>query len=137
MCRYAFKTYKEHFTCFNCRKTFKENFPRVYREKKQLVLRNSATYLDTRFCPQCKREMVDLGLDFKTPKQTDLKQWKKVQILYQHGFTYHSCGCCGPGLRPDELSQVEEFLKGNLKKSEGENLLELIAKKSQKRNLRK
>jgi hypothetical protein len=137
MCRYAFKVYKSHFTCFNCRKTFKESYSRSKQDKKEGLAISSADFSDARICPQCKDEMIDLGLDFKTPKQNDLKQWKKVEILYQYGFTFHSCGCCGPGLRPNELSQVEEFLKNNLTKSDGEKLLELIAQKSQSRNLRK
>lgn len=73
--------------------------------------------------------MFDLGFDFKAPKQNDIKQWQKIEILFQNGFTYHSCGC-GPGLRPAELNQLEEFLAGNLEKSEGEKLLALIAEKT-------
>ena len=83
-------------------------------------------------CPQCSGEMVDIGKDFKAPKQTDLKQWQKVEILYQHGFTYHSCGCCGPGLRPKELSEVEAFLADKLSKSEGEILLKNIMERTKR-----
>lgn len=68
--------------------------------------------------------MKGMGHDFKAPKQTDVKQWKKVEILYQHGFTYHSCGCDGPGYRPAQLNEVNEFLEKNKRfKTEGEKLL--------------
>jgi hypothetical protein len=71
--------------------------------------------------------MHNMGKDFKAPKQSDVKQWKKVEILFQHGFNYHSCGCCGPGLRPAELRDVEAFLADQLPQSEGEKLLQTIA----------
>lgn len=52
----------------------------------------------------------DMGHDFQAPKQTDVKQWKKVELLYQQGYAYHSCGG-GPGYRPSRLSEVPEFLE--------------------------
>jgi hypothetical protein len=48
---------------------------------------------------------------FQAPKQTDIKQGKKVELLYQQGYAYHSCGCGGPGYRPSRLSEVPEFLE--------------------------
>jgi hypothetical protein len=74
--------------------------------------------------------MVDLGLDFKAPKQSDVRQWKKVQRLHEHGFSFHSCGCCGPGLRPQELRDVDAFLHDQLPLSEGERLLRLIEERA-------
>ena len=71
--------------------------------------------------------MHDMGLDFKAPRQDDVKQWTKVEILFRHGFTFHSCGCCGPGLRPAELREVEAFLADHLPRSEGEKLLRKIS----------
>ena len=129
MCRYGLAMYKGHFACFNCRKTFKK--PHYYElpEDKRPEKKEDLVY----FCPQCRGEIHSMGMDFRSPKTEDFKQWKKVEILYQYGFTFHSCGC-GVGLRPAELKQVEEFLKNNLKKSEGEKLLNLIA---QKRRLKK
>ncbi len=130
MCRYAIP-YKEHYACFECRKSFKK--PNYFDLPKQLrpESREELKY----FCPQCRNEMYDMGMDFKAPKQSDIKQWKKVEILFQNGFTYHSCGCCGPGLRPAQLNQVEEFLAGNLEKSEGEKLLVLIAEKTRNKRV--
>jgi hypothetical protein len=79
-------------------------------------------------CPQCGEAMHSMGLDFKAPPQDDVKQWKKVEILFRHGFTFHSCGCCGPGLRPAELREVEAFLADSLPQSEGERLLAKITR---------
>ena len=114
MCRYGDSIYKDHYACFKCRKSFKKPF--ITRDVIVKKL-NDSSYS----CPQCKSKMHSMGLDFKTPKQNDIKQWQKVEILYQNGFTYHSCGCCGPGLRPAELDQIADFLSDKLEKSEGEN----------------
>ena len=54
--------------------------------------------------------MRDMGLDFKAPPQTDSKQWRKVETLFQNGFTYHSCGC-GPGYRPARQWEIPVFVK--------------------------
>ncbi len=40
--------------------------------------------------------MKDMGHDYKVPKQKDVKQWAKVEVSYNNGFTYRSCGCGGP-----------------------------------------
>ena len=71
-----------------------------------------------------------MGLDFKVPKRSDDKQWKKVEILYRNGIHFGSCGCNGPGYRPKRLGEVERFLatseEVNRHKSEGEKLLNKI-----------
>lgn len=67
-----------------------------------------------------------MGRNFKAPKQNDLKQWKKVEILFEHGFAYHSCGCDGSGYPPATLQEVDSFLAENSPKSEGQKLLDKI-----------
>jgi hypothetical protein len=54
--------------------------------------------------------MHNLGKDFKPLKQKDVKQWQKVERLFEAGITFHSCGCPGPGPRPATLQEVEPFL---------------------------
>ncbi|WP_261303045.1 hypothetical protein [Paenibacillus andongensis] len=72
--------------------------------------------------------MKDMGHDFKAPRQDDKKQWTKAEFLYNNGFTYHSCGCNGPGYRPAKLSEVEEFISRNKTfKSAGENLFQKLS----------
>ncbi|WP_153977650.1 hypothetical protein [Paenibacillus xylanilyticus] len=121
MCRYAMSgPYKDTYACFDCRKSFKQTsrhdlVPEVYER------------LEFK-CPQCAAPMVSMGKDFRAPKQSDLKQWKKVAILYRHGITFHSCGC-GPGYRPAELRQLPEFLEKSVhKRSKGEQLLLRLVK---------
>ena len=82
MCRYSFKNYKAHYACFDCRKAFKQPFqvkkipemtPRgtVFFQSK--VIRHVASEC----CPECKKLIHHMGHDFKAPKRTNLKQWKK------------------------------------------------------------
>ncbi|ULL18893.1 hypothetical protein DVH26_33330 [Paenibacillus sp. H1-7] len=117
MCRYAiYGPYKDIYACFHCRKVFKQTSNYDLEEGE----RNNRQYK----CPQCSETMKDMGHDFQAPRQNDLKQWSKVELLYRNGFTYHSCGCGGPGYRPAKLSEVEAFISNNKRfKSEGELLL--------------
>ncbi|MBE1442430.1 putative RNA-binding Zn-ribbon protein involved in translation (DUF1610 family) [Paenibacillus sp. OAS669] len=117
MCRYGmYGPYKDIFACFACRKVFKQT---SRYELNQPEAQNRHYN-----CPQCGEVMKDMGHDFKAPRQNDLKQWLKVEQLYQHGFTYHSCGCGGPGYRPAKLSEVEKFIRSRKDfASEGERLL--------------
>ncbi|WP_240420783.1 hypothetical protein [Paenibacillus periandrae] len=123
MCRYAmYGPYKDIFACFTCRKVFKQTSD---LELIKTEIRNRKFR-----CPQCRGIMKDMGHDFKTPRQDNLKQWLKVELLYNNGFTYHSCGCGGPGYRPAKLSEVTEFIRNNRYfKSEGELLLRNLTTK--------
>ncbi|KYG97048.1 hypothetical protein ABEW24_01950 [Paenibacillus jamilae] len=117
MCRYAmYGPYKDIFACFTCRKVFKQTsrFEMSKDEYERII----------HVCPQCQASMHDMGHDFQAPKQTDIKQWKKVELLYQQGYAYHSCGCGGPGYRPSRLSKVPEFLENQRTfENKGEALL--------------
>ena len=103
MCRYA-APYKEHYACFTCRKVFKQ--PPTSDLPRSLVRDGDRTVV----CPQCRSPMHDLGRDFKAPTQRNIKQWNKVECLYERGITFHSCGCSGPGPRPAKLRDIEPFL---------------------------
>jgi len=126
MCRYAmYGPYKEPFACFDCRKVFKQTNRWTLPEDQQLKPGEERICK----CPQCGKPMADMGHDFKAPKQSDIKQWKKLRILFEHGFTFHSCGCCGPGFRPAELKEVWDFIENHTSKKEGEILLEKIERR--------
>ncbi len=125
MCRYGQSTYKEPFACFECRKVFKQVSRWELPESQRLIVGEQREIN----CPQCSGLMADMGFDFKAPKMNDIKQWEKVRLLFQHGYNFYSCGCCGPGLRPDLLREVEGFLASNKSLSDGETLLKKIAQK--------
>ncbi len=127
MCRYAFKTYKPHFVCFACRKTFKQplledrilqngdmdNYRKAflnYDSPESKQFRNDNPVLINQFekayrnkeykCPDCSAKMHNIGLDFKAPKKTKTKEWEVVRSMYFLGNTFHTCGCSGQGYIP-------------------------------------
>ncbi len=140
MCRYAFKTYKIHFVCFDCRKTFKkapvedlaiqngdwEDYKQAfwnYSTSKSRKFRSEnaekVKYLTEKYksrkerCPECGNLMTDLGLDFKAPKKEKVKEWKMVRGLYRSGKTFYSCGCDGIGFIPKNEKDYKEYLLKN------------------------
>lgn len=101
MCRYAFSgPYREPYACFKCRKSFHVAMERDRTKRGCVVFP----------CPECKEPMHSMGLDFKAPRKHDVQQWRKVKMLYDNGFTYHTCGY-GAGHRPKRLSEVTAFLQ--------------------------
>lgn len=100
MCRYALNgPYRDHYACFSCRKSYKWPHDRNV---------DPAT-LPSPVCPQCGGPVEAMGLDFKAPPTDDVAQWEKVRVLADHGLRYTSCGCGGPGPRPEHLRDVEAF----------------------------
>ncbi len=75
----AFTNPKQHqrwlfpHVCFVCRKVFRK-----------------PVSTEARLCPQCAGALVTLGRKFHAPKSTDLAQWRKVQLLVEHGFFFDS-----------------------------------------------
>lgn len=105
MCRYGMSTYKPHFACFSCRKTFKRRLLNDVIEGY-----SNRTELVPAKCPQCGELMADMGLDFEAPKKKDIKAWKHMANLYHVGQTFHSCGCSGPGYIPRDTEELINHL---------------------------
>ena len=83
--------------CFVCRKSFKM----ASRSEHAIV------------CPNCGGASHEMGRSFKAPASRELKQWAKVQALYEAGFrfsSYRSFDC--PPL-PTELAEVKAFIRDN------------------------
>jgi hypothetical protein len=137
MCRYAFKRYKSHFVCFDCRKSFKQspvedlamrngdwkNYKRAFwnidsDQRKQFVKENSELvkelehkYIDRKVkCPNCSQLMVDMGFDFKAPKKDKIKEWEIIKGLLKTGRIFHTCGCSGIGYIPKKINDYFEYL---------------------------
>ena len=123
MCRYAFHDYKEPFACFDCRKVFKQTTRWGLPESERPLPGERRLIV----CPQCGQPMADMGKDFHAPRSRNVKQWEKVRALYSAGFSFDSCGCCGPGARPKTLREVTDFVKSRRPLSDGEELLRKIA----------
>jgi hypothetical protein len=124
MCRYAWHNYRDHFACFDCRKAFKywqfEETDEVSFYRKQDLKHVPREIV----CPDCSKPMVDMGLDFKAPPKTDAETWKILQSLYEHGFTFHGCGCSVGLIPPRTLRELPEWLEQHRTRTEGERLLD-------------
>jgi len=108
MCRYAGKSYKDHYACFSCRKVFRLSpFSGWVTPEVRFGL-----LVPTVKCAYCALPMTGMGHDFKAPRQSDIKQWRKVQQLWEAGITFYSCGC-GPGYRPASLREVPSFIENH------------------------
>jgi hypothetical protein len=71
--------------------------------------------------------MADMGLDFKAPPKSDAAAWDILRALYEHGFTFHSCGCSIGFTPPRTLREVPEWIEQHRRKTQGERLLEQFA----------
>ncbi|RZJ78090.1 MAG: hypothetical protein EOO47_14885 [Flavobacterium sp.] len=103
MCRYGMTTYKSHYACFDCKKTFKRRLMwDINRDDKRSVEAK---------CPQCGQLMANMGLDFASPKKDNTKEWTHIKNLYSVGITFHSCGCSGPGYIPNSKEKLIEYFE--------------------------
>jgi len=104
MCRYGINTYKPHYACFKCRKTFKRRLlTDIDRDSREFEKQSYK-------CPECNGMTANMGLDFESPKRSDLKAWNHMKELYEAGITFHSCGCSGPGYIPKDKNKLIDFL---------------------------
>ena len=85
------------YACFACRKSFKRplvGMQRPYRlTEEQRKTFNSENY---RFmigfrhkCPDCAGPARFMGRDFKAPRATDLRTWRRVERFMASGRLFH------------------------------------------------
>lgn len=96
-------SYKPHYACFNCRKTFK-------RRLMSDIERGEKSVQEAK-CPECGELMANMGLDFESPKKDDVKKWEHIKSLYSVGIAFHSCGCSGPGYIPNSKEKLIEYFE--------------------------
>lgn len=114
--------YLMQHACFECRKAFKRDIYYLPESKPE----------PEPVCPDCGGETWWMGRTFKSPKQDDVKQWRKVEMLRRNGVDFHSYGSHGLGKFPRLLSDVAPFIERIRRRSEneGEKLLRAISKRS-------
>ncbi len=100
MCNCNLPPYKPHLACFACRKSFKR------RLASDIGHRGSS---HPPLCPHCRRQLADMGLNFKAPKKNDLRAWAVASSLFEAGETFESRGCCGPTYRPREPRMLAQY----------------------------
>ena len=140
MCRYAYSgPYKSHYACFACRKAFKQppisdwlalrgrgylydELTQLWSDKVRLEQREQELGVTlaelqgeyaqgARCCPECGEPMIDMGLDFKAPRQSDRKAWRTLHGMYRVGHQFQTCGCYGPGLIPKSTAEYRRYLE--------------------------
>ena len=67
--------YSLPLACFRCRKAFKKT-----------LQPHPPTLLQEIPCPQCGRALAFVGRYFKAPPRQNIKQWRKVELLYENGW---------------------------------------------------
>lgn len=107
MCRYSTTSYKPHYACFSCRKTFKRRLLGDVLDGYSKGVQEMPAK-----CPECSGVMADMGLDFKSAKKKDIKAWNHIATLYHVDITFHSCGCNGPGYIPNDIEQLKDHFIG-------------------------
>lgn len=71
--------YRNHFACFRCRKVVRKPSPYVAR------LQNAGVSASGLLCPECGGPLYNMGKAFRPPRQSAIKQWRKVEQQYHQG----------------------------------------------------
>lgn len=95
--------YPMQFACFACRKSFKQHMMASQLDKHEPK------------CPQCGDKMSMMGRAFKAPKHTNIKQWRKVELLVKNGFLFNPKS--HHGKRPETLREAKAFVENRRKTS--------------------
>lgn len=126
----------EHWVCFDCRKMFRKpsRWEGVHPSDKPEIPKH--------ICPQCRKEMRDMGKHFEPPRRNNEKLWKIMKLLSDHGHTFHCEGCKSfvekfifAGKRPN-FNAVEERILKLRNVSDGEELLKRICRNSKSKTSR-
>ena len=95
--------YAMSFACFICKTSNMRHFDVLPRD-----------YPSTMECPICKSTTVNLGRHFKSPKKSDVAQWKKVRFLVEHGFVFQKIRIDSESYDsipyPETLAEAKEFV---------------------------
>ena len=116
------------FVCFGCRKSFKKSAP----DFKPFFLTDAEIGRARFACPQCKQNLHFVGRYFKTPRFCDLKQWRKVGMLYEQGWRadgYH--------LSPQNLRQARAYSATRKVQLQAQQRETALQKREKERKLRR
>lgn len=102
--------YKPKYICLDCQKSF--------RDSDTVTNLARAGVLRVKCCPDCGKEMLRVGNDFRPPRRGHA-QWKAIQKQVLDGtwiytFGVHSCGCVERDAMPrteNEVGRLEEDRK--------------------------
>ena len=64
------------WACFDCRKSFAKE--PVENDK------------NGRKCPECAKEMIDMGAYFEPPRRLNKKRWEVMKVLADYGYKFNT-----------------------------------------------
>jgi len=73
MSKNTFSPDKVNYACCQCRVAFRQQTSTPNRVVE---------------CPQCARPMHNMGVGFVIPHRADDYQWRKIEMLVAHNFTF-------------------------------------------------
>ena len=76
-------SYSLHYACFSCRKMFNKP-PWTRRHDRKGASVNVVS------CPQCGASLHNMGREFKPPRRSAIRQWRKVEMLFQRGYRWET-----------------------------------------------
>jgi hypothetical protein len=80
--------------CFKCRIAF-----------------HDATLKKERPCPECGKEMVNVGHHFRAPRRANVRRWKALEkYVVEHGMTFD--GKDGNGFVPRSIGDLNHAIDG-------------------------
>ena len=84
---------KSHYVCVPCRVSKKSPVPTT--------------------CVHCGENLYDAGADFRPPRKTNNREWKKLEILFANGARFPSGGYAGRpvGVSPKSLGSVRRTVR--------------------------
>ena len=62
-----------HWACFECRKSFAKDASDSPRK-----------------CPECAKEMIDMGAFFEPPRKLNKKRWEVMKTLADYGYRFNT-----------------------------------------------
>ena len=62
-----------HWVCFDCRKSFAKESSETPRK-----------------CPECTKQMIDMGAYFEPPRKLSVKRWKIAKVLADYGYRFNT-----------------------------------------------
>lgn len=109
---------KNSYACFTCRKVFIRRTHWAIQPHPPRV-----TPIDKATCAECGGALYHMGIYFKAPKRTDIRQWRKIEKLRLNGVRFDFWGY--PHM-PRQSWDVDEYLDKRDEQraqSKGEELL--------------
>lgn len=81
------------FACFQCRKSFKRpqfvgSISRFMISEQREKQQNEANEFERKRrykCPDCGGDAHYMGIDFKAPKKTDIREWNEAKMFIESG----------------------------------------------------